>query len=101
MTVAKRGAGYGSTWLDSRSAPKGAVSRDKGAMIRLVESTYARIRKSIEKVGLCTSIGIHMSVECNICLGDTTKMLKWARDKSTGAKWCLCEYHQREVGVLW
>ena len=95
----ERRASYGSSSVGA--PPKGAVSRDKGAMIKLSERTYARIKKSIAQVGLCISLDTHLPADCCICQRNTTKVLKWQEVEATKDTWCLCEYHQRKVGVLW
>ena len=71
-------------------------------MVRLAESSYAKVRRSIEEVGVCTQI-YHKLGDCHICLRNTMNTLKWIRKTKEGPKevWCLCDYHKREVGVLW
>ena len=68
-------------------------------MIRLAKSTYARVRKSVEQVGLCDQLD-HPSDQCHICLQNVLDMLKWLMKGQLG-RWCLCDAHKREVGVLW
>lgn len=76
--------------------PKGAVSRDKGAMVKLSKATYAKVSDAVSLGRLC--IQGHLPFECDICRQEVKEQL-FGTDKDT--LWCLCEYHQREVGVLW
>ena len=72
--------------------PKGAVLRDKGAMIRLAESTYARIRQRLEEGAILTI----KENSCDVCLRLTSTVLRHSY-----SHWFLCANHAREIGVLW
>jgi len=63
-------------------------------VVRLEESTYASIRKSLEMGG---ELHIGGGTGCDICLQITTYVLY----SSASHDWYLCEHHAREVGVLW
>jgi len=65
-------------------------------MIKLSKATYAKVRKAVLISKLC--IEEHQSFECDICRQEVKEQLcHMHRD----TLWCLCEYHQREVGILW
>ena len=78
--------------LASRSAPKGAVSRDKGAMVKLSRTTYARIAQLLEKNGWI----IEEEEMCDVCCRETRSLLE-----ADCAWWLLCKHHLRAIGVLW
>lgn len=62
-------------------------------MVKLTESTYARIAQSIKEYGEwkeCTAD------QCEICENITRTMLTFS-----STWWWLCKRHAREVGVLW
>ena len=65
-------------------------------MVKLAKSTYEKVRQAIEQSRLCSEE--HYSSECVICRCLTREAL---REVEVEFLWCLCEYHQREIGVLW
>ena len=70
-------------------------------MIRLAKSTYRKVAESVAKFGLCPQIE-HLLDDCHICSSNTWSVLKWTKTTPRLKQvWCLCDYHKREVGVLW
>lgn len=65
-------------------------------MIRLSKHTYERVREAVALGRLCTLS--HNLDECDICRREVRGCL---RSRDTDNLWCLCEYHQQEVGLLW
>lgn len=61
-------------------------------MIRLAKSTYALIAHRIREYGKWR---LADELTCDICARMAKVALKYR------AHWFLCEYHAREVGVLW
>ena len=68
-------------------------------MIKLSKTTHAKINRSVEQVGLCEQ-ALHHPYECHMCRRNSRTLLRLIREGSK-LKWCLCEHHKREVGVLW
>ena len=61
-------------------------------MIRLTKSTYAQIAHLIQDdVWLSGPRRL-----CDVCAQESRSLIE-----ADCAWWCLCEYHAREVGVLW
>ena len=78
----------------SRSASKGAVSRDKGAMIRLAEATYSRVLEQARRLGYTV---LHEGeYGCYVCAEVTRNTLR-----ANVHHWYVCQYHAKEIGVLW
>lgn len=65
-------------------------------MIRLSKHTYVRVREAIVRGRLCELP--HDTKSCDVCRRAVLSLL---HSPGENILWCLCEYHQREVGVLW
>ena len=65
-------------------------------MIKLSKAVYARVRDAVVIGRICREE--HLPYECDICRREVRIQLRNANEDTL---WCLCEYHQREVGVLW
>jgi hypothetical protein len=68
--------------------------------IKLTDSTYARIREQIAKTSVLVTLTDTLEWdkgECDICSRMTREML----DTHYPDSWVVCEYHGRELGVIW
>jgi hypothetical protein len=69
-------------------------------MVDLAPSTYKRIQERIAETSVGVTVADTMEWdkgECDICSRLTRKML----DTHYLDSWIVCEYHGRELGVIW